>query len=898
MPTDVRSRERSIEAAQTLGPALAKLAEVSRDDPAVFCQFVLRDESTGLPIQLAPIHEEWHDHLTAHDRVVIFSATELGKTSQVSVGRVLWEIGTNPNIRVLVLSSSSSGAKKIIKACKTYIENSVEFRMVFPGVVPDKSDTSGMWRDDAFIIRRRAMPKDPTVQAMGYGGAALGGRYDLIVIDDYLDAENTHTDAQRKKYHSWLKSTIEGRKTADARLWFIGNAWHPDDAMHRYAAEPQTFSAKYPVLVDGKSVWPAVWPLSRIQTEIENRGPIESRRSLFCDPVPDEERRFKLAYIMSAIVNGDGIELAYSLVVVPSGYRTVTGVDLAATKKTTGDETAITTIAVEEKRQIRQLLDIEAGRWGGPEIVQRIVDVQQRYNSQVLVESNACFVPGSLVLIRDRGYVPIEDVKIGDLAWTHRARWRRVTRVIKGSGRRISPIRASGSSIVRATPNHWFLLRRAGRTPGRGGGHYVPVGDAQWISGGLAEHAAYAAIAAPRWEPCEAVLRLPATGRAGPGGKRGGMRSSEATDIRVDRDIAMLLGLWMAEGSTGPQQVRLTLGSGEMYIAEWAKVVFQRIVPARKVTIVRRGSTIMVTVNSLALARLLKLGTGPDKCLPLEWLGWPLELRMAAVRGWLVGDGYHGINNRKLPSASSVLTAQTVSRNWAMWVRATMFEAGMRPALSAVKARPGEIDGRAIRSRASWKVSVSSVDTIALLASRTAVERKRWGDLVNGRRQRPHSTMHLGEDGHVWAYLARGPGEFEEYEGDVWNLKVDEDHSFTVNDYIVHNAQRYIKQFVNYQSAAPVKAFYTGKNKYDPSFGIESLAIEFSQGKWVLPNRGGEKRGLLGSFHPQVKKLIDEMLRYDPASHTGDRLMSLWLAREGARLGSAPAGVTKRRRRT
>lgn len=158
--------------------------------------------------------------------------------------------------------------------------------------------------------------------------------------------------------------------------------------------------------------------------------------------------------------------------------------------------------------------------------------------------------------------------------------------------------------------------------------------------------------------------------------------------------------------------------------------------------------------------------------------------------------------------------------------------------------------------------------------------------------------MHLGEDGHVWAYLARGPGEFEEYEGDVWNLKVDEDHSFTVNDYIVHNAQRYIKQFVNYQSAAPVKAFYTGKNKYDPSFGIESLAIEFSQGKWVLPNRGGEKRGLLGSFHPQVKKLIDEMLRYDPASHTGDRLMSLWLAREGARLGSAPAGVTKRRRRT
>lgn len=498
--TDARSHERAIAAAQTIGPALAKLAEVSREDPAVFCQFVLRDEADGMPIRLAPMHEEWHDTLNEHTRVVLWTHNEAGKTSGVSVGRTLWEIGRNQNIRILILSRAAGGAKKIVKAIKNYIENSVEYRMVFPAVVPDKSDTTGLWRDNAFIVRRRSMPKDPTVESCGYGGAILGGRYDLIIIDDYLDAENTHSDHLREKYYNWLKSTIEQRKTAVCRLWFIGNAWHPDDAMHRYAAEPQTYSKKYPVLVDGESSWPEVWPLSRIKAEIENRGPIESRRSLFCDPVPDEERRFKLAYIMSAIINGDGHELAYSLVVVPSGYRTVTGVDLAVTKQTTGDESAITTIAVEEKRQIRQVLDIEAGRWGGPEIVQRIIDVQQRYNSQVLVESNA--------------------------------------------------------------------------------------------------------------------------------------------------------------------------------------------------------------------------------------------------------------------------------------------------------------------------------------------------------------------------------------------------------------AQRYIKQFVSYQSAAPVKAFYTGKNKYDPSFGIESLAIEFSQGKWILPNRGGEKRGLLASFHPQVKKLIDEMLRYDPKSHTGDRLMSLWLAREGARLGSAPAGVTKRRRRT
>ncbi|HSD86082.1 MAG TPA: hypothetical protein VLB44_01160, partial [Kofleriaceae bacterium] len=99
--TDRRSHDKAIAAAQSLGPAFAELAKSARRDPAVFCQFVLRNEEDGAPIRLAPIHEEWHDILTNHDRVVLWSGTELAKTSEISIGRVLWEIGRNPNIRIL-----------------------------------------------------------------------------------------------------------------------------------------------------------------------------------------------------------------------------------------------------------------------------------------------------------------------------------------------------------------------------------------------------------------------------------------------------------------------------------------------------------------------------------------------------------------------------------------------------------------------------------------------------------------------------------------------------------------------------------------------------------------------------------------------------------------------------
>lgn len=379
------------QAASTLAPAMESLALAARNDPAVFCQFVLRDEQTGLPIRLADVHVEWHDILTKHDRAVIWSATELGKTAQISIGRVLYEIGKNPNIRILIVSSASGVAKKIVKAIKQYIEQSVEFRMVFPHVVPDKSDTTGRWREDSFIVQRTTRSKDPTVQAVGFGGQVLGARLDLIVADDYLTPENTHSDGQRDKSYGWLKSVIEGRKTGRARLWFVGNAWHLDDAMHRYATEPQTFHKKFPVRdeASGKSVWPEVWPEERIDKEIENRGPIESRRSMFCDPVSDAERRFKQDYILKALALGNGLEMAWALSIVPNGYRTITGVDLAVTKKDASDETALTTIAVDEKTETRQVLDITAGKFDGPEIVDKIVEVHNRYHSIVIVESNA-----------------------------------------------------------------------------------------------------------------------------------------------------------------------------------------------------------------------------------------------------------------------------------------------------------------------------------------------------------------------------------------------------------------------------------------------------------------------------------------------------------------------------
>jgi hypothetical protein len=71
-------------------------------------------------------------------------------------------------------------------------------------------------------------------------------------------------------------------------------------------------------------------------------------------------------------------------------------------------------------------------------------------------------------------------------------------------------------------------------------------------------------------------------------------------------------------------------------------------------------------------------------------------------------------------------------------------------------------------------------------------------------------------------------------------------------------------------TSVPIEPFETrGDNKYHPVHGVESWAAELNNGQWTLPaERSDESDALEG-----------EALAYNPARHTGDRMMALWFAR-------------------
>jgi len=95
-----------------------------------------------------------------------------------------------------------------------------------------------------------------------------------------------------------------------------------------------------------------------------------------------------------------------------------------------------------------------------------------------------------------------------------------------------------------------------------------------------------------------------------------------------------------------------------------------------------------------------------------------------------------------------------------------------------------------------------------------------------------------------------------------------------------NGAQDFLIQLMNMSGRSyKVNAFYTGRNKYDPMFGVESIAAELATGCWYFPSW----EGTLDGAEPEVQKLCQEMHAYMPNQHSGDALMALWIAREGAR---------------
>jgi len=433
---------------------------MARYESSTFCEYVLKAEGDGgKAIAQAPFHEAMHSLVRGNNRVVMWGSPGTGKSLQFSVGYPLWLLGRNPDLHIAIVQATDGLAKKSVRTVGAYVDDPHtpgydELHQVFPHLIKSRRQGT-VWNTHAITVDRQSTARDPSFQSCGLFGNILGARLDVVLVDDVLTFANTRTQDQREKTLQWILTTLLtrlfGSKVNIAIL--MGNAWHPEDAMHVIASgsmnealadaasleeaakntgelrseKPEAsevykkalsaeksadgwVSARFPLRDhNGKTTWPEVWTQEKLDRAYASLPPAEAARAFECLTTSDATSRFKREWFdgckvprLAGMVDEHRVALMRSERLENDERAFYVGVDLAfADIEKRGDRSAISVIAVDSVGRV-ELIQIKSGRWMLDDLLSNIVLANEQWNPRfIFVESNGAQVVISRALKGD-----------------------------------------------------------------------------------------------------------------------------------------------------------------------------------------------------------------------------------------------------------------------------------------------------------------------------------------------------------------------------------------------------------------------------------------------------------------------------------------------------------------
>ena len=315
------------------------------------------------------------------------------------------------------------------------------------------------------------------------------------------------------------------------------------------------------------------------------------------------------------------------------------------------------------------------------------------YNICDVVVNRSCFVAGTRVVIQNKGYVPIEDVVIGDCVLTHNNRWMPVVDTIKNHSydKRLLKFNISNSNEFTCTDTHKLLAVKRNELPKwfQFKKHidkihnYKKLTPANELSVGdyvIAEYEAKQTHSENNtnlslWNTIDQSENT--YNVAGSEHSKSsiysienerivshiyGLRDHGPTEVKLSEAVAYVLGNWTADGSTNTASVAFNKKDTHK-IEKYAKCLYDgfRINP-----IIKYGKkcTFVNAQNGSILAKLFKLLCGSyshGKHVPVCIKNANIDIQRSYLEGYKAGDGCtlthptHGHKTHRIRTVSNAI---------------------------------------------------------------------------------------------------------------------------------------------------------------------------------------------------------------------------------------------------
>ena len=345
------------------------------------------------------------------------------------------------------------------------------------------------------------------------------------------------------------------------------------------------------------------------------------------------------------------------------------------------------------------------------------------------VWENVCFTAGTLITT-EYGYKTIESIRIGDKVKTLSGKYMPVRKLYKTRNQEVMRIIAPGSEPLICTPNHPFYIKKR-QVHEENMPYRCLFGKPEWIK----------ASELTTEDLVGYVLDVP----------------DEKMDNLITESEAWAIGRWLADGS-----VDLSKSNPRIFISCGNKKIdFTRerlgLLPYRIYENHPHPTALNFAFTSWDFYKLIEAagkGAG-NKCVPPYIFKLPIHLQKTVLEGYISGDGY--IRKRKYHTE---LSANTVSRELAYGISRLIrncYHEGCSISVSPPK--DGVINGRILNANYPVYTLCACLNT---KQSRSFVE-----------------------NGILWQPI-RSIERLSKKEN-VYNLSVEEDNTYEVNNIIVHN---------------------------------------------------------------------------------------------------------------
>lgn len=176
------------------------------------------------------LQEGWRLHEGGQD--ALFAPRGTGKTALEIIATVQ-DILRDPNISIGFGSWKLGVSERITHGVKTQLEKPV-LRWLYPEIIPSEKDrrrkAEYKWTESELVVKRAGVAaQDTTLAAFSLQSPAISQHYDIVKLDDVVEAENSSTPESIDAVKRRMQDIRSLRRTPKSRIELRGTMWDSRD---------------------------------------------------------------------------------------------------------------------------------------------------------------------------------------------------------------------------------------------------------------------------------------------------------------------------------------------------------------------------------------------------------------------------------------------------------------------------------------------------------------------------------------------------------------------------------------------------------------------------------------------------------------------------------------------